>query len=128
MCRQMISRVCPIHAHCDLVSKRWTVLILLELYREKSMKLRYTELKRSLYPITSRMLSVRLKELEGEGLVERKTRRTGKRAKSCHYQLTECGTDFTKVAMEMKRWALKWKIDDITCENTDCNGCPRVQR
>lgn len=120
---QAMYKECPVYRNIDLVSKRWSLLILLELYRKNSSSKRYSELRRNLSPITSKMLSLRLKELrEKEGLVKRfvSPNDSGMR---CEYALTGAGREFVKVIEELKYWALKWKDSNRACELSSCKAC-----
>ena len=51
------------------LTKKWTLLIILELYKGESYTRRFSELKDSLSDITPKILSERLKELEEEGII-----------------------------------------------------------
>src|SRR5207244_8184038 len=61
---------CPVCATADLVCQKWTVLVIRDLAEGSC---RFCELERSLAGISPRTLSLRLRALEGEGIVERKT-------------------------------------------------------
>ena len=39
------------------------------------------------------------------------------------YTLTESGLEIVDVIRGIKRWALKWKIDNIPCGEQDCKVC-----
>ena len=49
---------CSVYKTADFIGKRWTLLILLELYRGKKIK-RYSQIKENLHEITPKMLSTR---------------------------------------------------------------------
>lgn len=113
---------CTIYKTADFVGKRWTILILLELHKGKNELKRYNELKKTLPKITSKILSLRLKELEKQKLIVKKIN-----AKqfpiTCEYSLTESGKDFIKIIQDMKKWALKHKFDNKVCESSACKHC-----
>ena len=111
---------CTIYKTADFIGKRWTLLILLELY--KGNKIRYSRLKNNLIGMTPKILSLRLKELEKEKLI-RKDIDTSQFPIKCEYSLTKSGTEFIKIIQNMKKWALKWKIKNKVCNNTDCRHC-----
>lgn len=117
-----MERTCPIHKVMDFVGKRWTLMILLELYRGKSRWKRYSEIKRGLSGITPKILSLRLRELEKEGLLKRRVDARTFPIKS-EYSLTERGTDFVKIIKDMKEWGLKWKVSNQTCKDVTCQQC-----
>ena len=60
---------CPIESTFRIIGKRWTVLILRELFRGVTQFNRFHE---NIKGITTRMLSLRLKELEKNKIIERK--------------------------------------------------------
>ena len=60
---------CPVCATADIICGKWTILVIRDLAEGRS---RFCELERSLSGI-SRTLSLRLRALEGQGIVERHT-------------------------------------------------------
>jgi DNA-binding HxlR family transcriptional regulator len=104
------------------LTKKWTLLIILELYKGEGYTRRFSELKDSLAGITPKILSERLKELEEEGLIERRVDITSFPVRS-EYTLTESGLEIIGIIRDIKRWALKWKIENIACGGQDCKVC-----
>ena len=113
---------CTVYKTMEYLSKKWTPLILLELYKGRSEKKRYSEIKRNMPEITPKVLSARLKELEKQGIITKKIDTTCFPIK-CEYALTESGKDFIRIIKDIKTWALQWKIDNKLCENLDCKDC-----
>jgi DNA-binding HxlR family transcriptional regulator len=113
---------CTVNQTVKYLTKKWTLLVILELFKGKSHTRRFGELKDSLPEITSKILSARLKELEDEGLVKRHVE-TGNFPIKSEYTLTESGLEIVDIIKGMKRWALKWKIDNIACGNQACEKC-----
>ena len=113
---------CTVYKTMDFISKKWTLLILLELYKGGKDKKRYSEIKYKMEDITPKVLSERLKELEKEGLITRKVDASKFPVKT-EYSLTESGRDFIPIISQMKIWALKWKPHTELCESVDCNNC-----
>jgi len=113
---------CTVYKTMDFISKKWTLLILLELYKGGKSKKRYSEIKDKMEDITPKVLSERLKELEKEGLVTRKVDASQFPVKTW-YSLTESGRDFIPIISKMKTWALKWKPHNELCESVDCKNC-----
>jgi len=111
---------CTLYRTIDFVGKKWTLLILLEIYKGNGK--RYTEVKKSIPRITPKILSARLKELEGEGLIIKETDARTFPVKS-EYSLTRSGKDFVEIVKEMKQWGLKWKVKNKNCEFSDCGDC-----
>ena len=61
---------CPVCRTADVISGKWTLLVIRDLADGSS---RFCELERSLEGISPRTLSLRLRALEEEGIVERHT-------------------------------------------------------
>jgi DNA-binding HxlR family transcriptional regulator len=107
----------------DYLAKRWTFLILLELYKGENQMRRFSELKNTLMEVTPKILSQRLKELENEGLVKRIVDASTIPLKS-EYKLTDGGIELILAVKTVKEWALKWQIDNEECGVKDCKQCP----
>ncbi len=113
---------CTIYKTANFIGKRWTLLILLELYKGGSNLKRYSQIKEGMEGITPKILSARLKELEKEKLINKRVDASVVPIK-CEYSLTKSGEDFIKIIQDMKRWTLKWKVKSIICEKADCREC-----
>lgn len=118
-----MDKSCTVYQAADFIGKRWTVLILLELYKGKACTRRYSELKKRIPGITPKMLSMRLRELESEGLVKKTVDASEFPVKSS-YSLTESGRDFIRIIKVLKNWTLTWKLDNKLCKNAECGKCP----
>ncbi|WP_247738964.1 helix-turn-helix domain-containing protein [Shimia sp. R9_2] len=84
------------------VGDRWSVLVVISLAQYGTM--RFNELKRNL-GISQRMLSLTLKELERDGLVNRTYHPTI--PPKVEYNLTEMGESFREPVMALGYWALE---------------------
>jgi DNA-binding HxlR family transcriptional regulator len=113
---------CTVNQTVNYIARKWTLLILLELYKGEGHTRRFSELRSCLIGITQKVLSARLKELEKEGLVENSVDSTTFPAKS-YYTLTESGLEIIDIIKNMKQWALKWKISNPECGCQDCSQC-----
>lgn len=60
---------CPVEAAFDLVGGKWKAVLLFRLIEQTH---RFNELRRLLPGVTPRMLTLQLRELEGDGLIVRK--------------------------------------------------------
>jgi len=121
-CKDTMQEGCTVNLTVKYIARKWTLLILLELYKGEGHTRRFSELKNCLFGITQKVLSARLRELEKEGLVENRVDSTQFPVKS-EYTLTESGLEIIDIVKDMKRWALKWKISNIKCECQDCQQC-----
>ena len=85
----------------SMVGDRWSVLVVISLAQYG--KLRFNELKRNL-GISQRMLSLTLKELERDGLVNRHQYPTI--PPRVEYELTDLGNSFRVPLGALGQWAL----------------------
>ncbi|WP_321336197.1 helix-turn-helix domain-containing protein [uncultured Cohaesibacter sp.] len=106
------SQQCPdckrINEVLSRVGDRWSVLVVITLAQYGT--LRFNELKRHL-SISQRMLSLTLKQLERDGLVNRTYHQTI--PPKVEYNLTELGQSFRAPVSALGSWALDnlFKID-----------------
>ena len=111
---QGYGQFCPIARAAELLTTRWTPLIVRELYFGST---HYSALRRGLPRISSALLSQRLKELERNGIVTCQRARTGP---GHIYGLTEAGRALFPVLESMGKWAQVHSRDDMTRdENLD---------
>ena len=113
---------CPIFKASNIIGKKWTILIILEIYKGSSQTRRYNELKKRIPLITPKILSSRLKELINYGIINKKIDATSFPIKS-NYKLTKSGKEFMKIIEHLKEWALKNQTKNKICENTTCELC-----
>lgn len=64
---------CPIRASLGVLGKKWTILIIRDIGVRKIG--RFNRILESIHGLTPRVLSIRLKELEKEGLIECKEKK-----------------------------------------------------
>src|SRR5918911_5740220 len=88
------------HRAIELVGKRWTGAILLVLM---DGPLHFSGIRQLVPELSDRLLSERLKELEGEGIVERKVL-DGSPVR-VEYSLTEKGLALEPAVRAIKQWA-----------------------
>lgn len=113
---------CTVYKTVDIIGKKWSLYILFELYKGDKKEKGFNELKRKLNDITPKVLSTRLKELEGEGLIK-KVVDNFTVPQRYEYSLTESGEDFMKIVKDIKSWGLKWKFKNQICERSICRLC-----
>src|SRR2546426_12686578 len=66
----MAENPCPVGSCAEIISGKWTLLLIRDLAEGSC---RFCELERSLEGISPRTLSLRLRALEAEGVLERRT-------------------------------------------------------
>ena len=91
------------HQAVELVGKRWTGAILFVLM---DGPLRYSEVKGLVPDLSDRLLSERVKELEAEGIVERRV--YDEVPVRVEYVLTAKGEALEPVVRSLKGWARIW--------------------
>jgi DNA-binding HxlR family transcriptional regulator len=101
---------CPVCATADIVCGKWTLLIIRDLAERRS---RFCELERSLAGISPRTLSLRLRALEEEGIVERRT--YPEVPPRVEYALTEKGRALAPIIEDMRRYGREWLGADGSC-------------
>src|SRR3954471_7362451 len=102
---------CPVCRTAEIVCGKWTLLLIRDLSEGRS---RFCELERSLEGISPRTLSLRLRVLEEEGIVERPTYPgVPPRVEDA---LTEKGRALAPLIDDMRRYGMRWLNDDGRCE------------
>lgn len=96
---------CSITYTLSIISSKWKWLLLYKLFQNGVQ--RYGEIKRSIPPITHKMLSQQLKELEEENLINRKE--YPQIPPKVEYSLTTKGATLIPVLELMSRWGAENK-------------------
>src|SRR3954464_12060415 len=109
-----VDESCPVCRTADIVCGKWTLLLVRELAEGRS---RFCELERSLQGISPRTLSLRLRALEEEGIVERQT--FPEVPPRVEYALTEKGLDLLPIIEDMRAYGLRWLGDADDCMPAD---------
>jgi DNA-binding HxlR family transcriptional regulator/putative sterol carrier protein len=91
---------CAIARALDVIGERWALLVVRELLLGPK---RYTDLRKGLPGASPNVLSQRLGELEGAGVVRR--RKLPPPASSRVYELTDWGRELEETVMSLGRWA-----------------------
>jgi DNA-binding HxlR family transcriptional regulator len=100
---------CPVCRTAQIVCGKWTLLVIRDLAEGRS---RFCELERSLRGISPRTLSLRLKALEEEGILERQT--YPEVPPRVEYALTEKGRALVPLIEDMRIYGREWLgcVDD----------------
>ena len=94
---------CPVCRTADIVCGKWTMLVIRDLAEGRR---RFCELERSLQGISPRTLSLRLRSLEDEGILERKT--FPEVPPRVEYALTEKGRALVPIVESMRAYGTEW--------------------
>jgi DNA-binding HxlR family transcriptional regulator len=102
MTTRTYGQYCGLAYALDLVGERWALLIVRDLIMGPK---RFGDLNRGLPGIPSNVLSARLKELEGNGIVARRVlpRPDG----SVVYELTEYGQELDEIVLRLGLWGAR---------------------
>ncbi len=98
-----VDETCPVCATAEIVCGKWTLLLIRDLAAGLS---RFCELERSLTGISPRTLSLRLRALEEEGVVERHT--FPEVPPRVEYALTEKGRALLPIVDDMRAYGEDW--------------------
>ena len=101
---------CPVCRTAELVCGKWTLLLVRDLAEGRS---RFCELERSLAGISPRTLSLRLRALEEEGIVERQT--YPEVPPRVEYALTAKGRALLPIIDGMRTYGSQWLGAEGSC-------------
>lgn len=97
------SENCPVCACAEIISGKWTLLVIRDLADGSR---RFCELERSLEGISPRTLSLRLRALEQQGVIERHT--YPEVPPRVEYALTDKGRDLAPLIEDMRAYGRRW--------------------
>ncbi|TNY37048.1 winged helix-turn-helix transcriptional regulator [Thermomonospora catenispora] len=97
---------CGIARALDVVGERWALLVVRELLLGPK---RFSDLHRALPGVSQNVLSHRLRELTGKGVIRR--RRLGPPAGAWVYELTEWGRDLEPVLLGLAAWGARAPLE-----------------
>jgi DNA-binding HxlR family transcriptional regulator len=102
-------KTCPIKVTIGVLGKKWTLLILRDIALLKIN--RFNQILRSLPGLTSRVLIMRLHELEECGLIEAVVIKDKPRV--VEWALTEKGKDTVPILKSIMSFGAKWYADEV---------------
>lgn len=101
--KNTIIEICPVRNVIACFGNKWALLVILILSENKV--LRFSELKKMIPDVSSRMLSSTLRTLEADGLVSRKV--YPEVPPKVEYSLTETGLSLVPFIVQLTEWAQK---------------------
>ncbi len=102
---------CPVAQASEVVAQRWVPLILREIMVGYH---RFNEIRHALPLISPSVLSRRLKSLEDDGVIRRRTDSRG-----TTYHLTAAGEELRPIVDSLGHWARKWVTRDYRSYELD---------
>lgn len=103
---------CPVDKVVGLFNKKWTIQIIRDMFFGKKT---FTEFKENKPNLSNKVLSERLKELEDNGIVEKKIIKT--HPVRTEYILTEYGRSLNKVIYEIAMFSLNSGFEEYSDKN-----------
>jgi DNA-binding HxlR family transcriptional regulator len=103
---------CPVCRTAEIVCGKWTLLVIRDLAEGRS---RFCELERSLRGISPRTLSLRLRALEEEGIVERQT--FPEVPPRVEYALSTKGRALVPLIEDMRKYGREWLCGDLDIDS-----------
>jgi DNA-binding HxlR family transcriptional regulator len=99
--------LCHVSTTLDIIGGKWKSLILWHLSYKT---LRFSQLQRRLVKVTQKMLTQQLRELEKDGLIDRKV--YAEVPPRVEYSLTETGTSVVPILQMMYQWGKEYQDTD----------------
>lgn len=97
---------CALARSLDHIGDRWTLLIVRELLVGPR---RYSDIRAGLPGIASNLLAERLRELEADGIIQK--RNVPPPTPATLYELTEFGAGLQEVVFALARWGGRWMME-----------------
>ncbi|MBK7869036.1 MAG: helix-turn-helix transcriptional regulator [Ignavibacteriales bacterium] len=98
----------PVELALDVIGGKWKMPIL---WRLKDKVFRYGELKKNIPGITHKMLAQQLRELEADGLINRKVYQVI--PPKVEYSITEKGWTTIPLITALREWGMAFKEDKL---------------
>ncbi len=95
---------CPLGLTLGVIGGKYKVMIIWFLYQNKI--LRYNELQKTIKDITPKMLISQLRELEDDGIIDRKVYPVV--PPKVEYSLTAKGESLIPILLELRKWGEKY--------------------
>src|SRR6188474_1800086 len=122
MTRRNYGQACSVAGALDRIGERWSLLIVRELLLGP---LRFSDLARAVGGAPTDVLTKRLRDLEGDGIVER--RELDPPASAVVYELTELGQELERPLIELGRWGLNFfAVEDV--DSIEASWLPNSMR
>ncbi|HET6686099.1 MAG TPA: winged helix-turn-helix transcriptional regulator [Jiangellaceae bacterium] len=104
---------CPVAKAAEALGDRWSLLLVREMLHGVD---RFNEFERCLPGISRSVLSQRLRQLQRDGVAER---RVGIDGQTTRYELTQAGRELDAVVQVLGDWATRWIVREPTPKELD---------
>ena len=121
MIDDMNCKCCPVFNTLNIIGKKFTTLLLRNMIFLKQK--RFSEFLNSIEGINPKTLSIRLKEMEREGLIKREV--FNETPVRIEYYLTEKGKALQPILMQMALFSVKYCCDEVF-DNPDLNKIKKI--
>ncbi len=111
--RGSYKQFCPVAMAAEIVCSRWTPLILREML---CGSVRFNDIRRGVPRMSPTLLSRRLKELAGAGII---AIRPARHAGAVEYRLTRAGEELRDTIMSLGAWGQRWVESSLSLKNLD---------
>ncbi|BDU26912.1 helix-turn-helix domain-containing protein [Flavobacterium sp. GSB-24] len=102
-------RSCPVTATMQVLGGKWKPILINAIYHTSPA--RFGELKKSIIGITQSMLTSQLRELEQDGIINRKI--YAEIPPKVEYTLTEFGMTLSPIMQSMGEWGIKYRMKKL---------------
>lgn len=114
MSQRSYKQFCPVAMAAEVLSTRWTVVLLRELVAGST---RFNDLRRGVPRMSPALLSQRLKELEAAGVLRRDP--SPVEAGVFEYRLTDAGRELESLVDAFGVWGQRWVTTELSLQNLD---------
>lgn len=111
--RRDYGQFCPVAQAAEILTERWTPLILRELLAGST---RFNDIRRGVAQMSPSLLSKRLRRLRETGVIERVPAGGGRAA---HYRLTPAGKELRPFVEQLGTWGARWVEHAVSEHNLD---------
>lgn len=110
---------CTIFQYLDLLSKKWTLFLMVTFWKNPQKEFKFSEFEKMMPDVTSRIISIRLKELIEFELIEKINIKSNKSV----YKLTPKGEEIKELYNNFQGWIHKKGL--CKCNKT-CIYCKKI--
>ncbi|MFX1327399.1 MAG: winged helix-turn-helix transcriptional regulator [Promethearchaeota archaeon] len=93
---------CPIEVTLNIIGKKWSIQIIRDLFKGKT---RFTEFLETNPQLSTKMLSLRLKELQKSGIIKKMIKSTN--PVLIEYLLTQKGKNLNRILFQLAEFSLR---------------------